>query len=372
MSISAVLGFVALAGLLMLLGGVAIGISNAAQNRSARPGILLAAVGLLVAIIFGSMSSGLVEIGPTEVGVVFHQLGGDPATHSLSPDPLGPGVHIIVPVIDQVFVYSTASQTYIMAKANAEGAIQGDDAVNARTNDGQQTYIDVSVSYNIDPKQVNTVHIKWQDRYTDDFVRVRVRATTYAMIANYAAADVYGGKRAEIQTNLFNQLKPEFEANGLNLSNLSIRNITFTDQFAKSIEDKQVAQQQAEQALQEAARRRTLAQGDADAAVTAADGSAKAEIAQANGDAQAIKLRAAADAAGLDLINQQLSKNPLLVEWRYIEKLAGNVRLVMVPSSSQFLFNPADLIKGSVNGGGVVVTSTVTSATPEPTSTSVP
>ena len=320
MSISAVLGFVALAGLLMLLGGAAIGISTVAQNRSARPGILLAVAGLVIAVIFGGMSSGLVEVGPTEVGVVFHQIGGDPANNSLSPNPLGPGVHIIVPIIDQVFIYSTASQTYTMAKASTEGSVAGDDSVDARTNDGQQTYIDVSVSYSIDPTKVNILHIKWQDRYTDDFVRVRVRAATYAMIANYAASDVYGGKRAEIQTNLFNQLQPEFESNGLNLSSLSIRNITFTDQFAKSIEDKQVAQQQAEQALQEAARRRTLAQGDADAAVTAADGSAKAEIAQANGDAEAIKVRAAADAVGLDLINQQLSKNPLLVEWRYIEK----------------------------------------------------
>src|SRR5262249_49763021 len=127
---------------------------------------------------------------------------------------------------------------------------------------------------------------------------------------------------------------------------------------------KQVAQQQAEQAKQEAERKRTLAQGDADAAVTKAKGDADATVEKAKGDAEAIKLQAAAQAQALDLINQQLSKNPLLIQWQYVEKLAGNVSLILMPANSPFLFDTQSLLGQAGKGGS---SGTPNQPTPQPT-----
>src|SRR5579859_4504278 len=171
MTISTILGFLSLVGWLMVVAGAGLAISNAAQNRNARPGALLAVVGLVIGIVFFLGSAGLVEIGATEVGVVFQSVGGDPSTNRLWPDPLQPGVHIIMPVINQVFPYSTEIVNYTMSKTANEGAVSGDDSIAVRTSDGQKVYIDVTVLYKIDALKVNIVHLKFRDRYQDDFVR---------------------------------------------------------------------------------------------------------------------------------------------------------------------------------------------------------
>ncbi len=294
MNLSTILGFVALVGVLMLIGGAGLAISNAAQGHH---------------------------------------------SNRLWTEPLQPGVHIVIPVINTVFPYSTEIHTYTMSRTQNEGAVSGDDSIAVRTSDGQQVYADVTVLYKVDPAKVNTVHLKFRDRYEEDYVRPTVRSLVRDVVSGYVVNDLLGSKRAEIENTITTTLAKEFPDNGLALQSFLLRNITFSDEFIKAVEAKQVAQQQAEQAIQEADRARTLAKGNADAAVTAAQGEADANVARAKGDAQAIELRADADAKGLAVINDQLKGNPQLIQWRYIEKLAGDVRLVLVPSNSPFLFN---------------------------------
>jgi len=363
MNLSSLLGILSIAGWVMVIAGAGVAITSAAQKRNSQPGIVLALVGLLVGVLFFAVSAGIVLVGPTEVAVVFQSVGGDGAANSLWPNPLGPGVHLIVPIINQPILYSTERHTYTMSKTTNEGAKGGDDSIATRTLDGQQVYVDVSISYNIDPSKANLVHIRWKDRFQEEFVRPLVRGAIRDVVAGYNVDDVNGGKRAEIQSKIYEFAIPKFLDNGLQIGDLTIRNITFSDEFIKAIEARKVAQQQAEQALQEANRQRTLAKGQADAAVTSAKGEADANIEKAKGDAQAIAVRAAADAKALALINEQISKNPLLIQWRYIEKLAGQIRLVLIPSNSPYLIDPQNTMgqtKASNNAESPVATQSPT------------
>src|SRR5258708_12745808 len=82
MTLSSILGFVSLAGWLMLIAGAGIAITNISQNRSGRPGILLAAAGLVVGLLFFIASTGLVEVGATEFPALFQSpLATHPPTH---------------------------------------------------------------------------------------------------------------------------------------------------------------------------------------------------------------------------------------------------------------------------------------------------
>src|SRR5690349_9317014 len=138
MNLSSILGFISLAGWVAVIAGAGLAISNASQRHSPRPGIALAVLGLIAGIVFFVASLGLVTVGATEVAVVFQSVGGDPATNNLWPVPLKPGVHIIVPVINQPFIYSTEVRNYTMSRTTNEGAKGGDDSVAVRTGDGQQ------------------------------------------------------------------------------------------------------------------------------------------------------------------------------------------------------------------------------------------
>ncbi|MBX3082502.1 MAG: hypothetical protein KF716_12770 [Anaerolineae bacterium] len=347
------------------------------QNRSPRGGMVLAGVGLVIAIIFFVASSGLVEVGATEVAVVFQQLGGNAATNSLWDKPLGPGVHVILPIINQPIIYSTQTRNYTMSGTSDEGSRSGDDAVEARTSDGQLVKVDVAVFYHIDPSTVNQLHIKWQDRFENDFVRPTTRSIIRQIMADYTVGDIYSGaalanqqasdgstpaakpsKLPEMEQKMFDQMTPAFETNGLTLQSVLLRNITFSDEFLKAIEARQVAEQQAQQAKLEADRKRTIAQGDADAEVTAAKGDAQSNIERARGDAEAIVLRADAEAKALDAISKQLAANPALIQWRYIEKLAADIKLILVPSSSPYLFD----LNSLQNQAGTTTSGTATPA----------
>jgi regulator of protease activity HflC (stomatin/prohibitin superfamily) len=342
MSISSILGFISLAGWLIVVAGVALAITNAAQQRSTRGGIMLAGIGLLIGILFFVASSGVVVVGATQVAVVFQAIGGGDEAGSLWPNPLGPGVHIIVPIINEPVIYSTEVRSYSMSSAPDEGQLRRTDAVEARTADGQQVSLDVSVLYSIDPTLANTVHLRWQNRFEEGFVRPTVRSFVREQVAFYTVNDLYGGadieaadsgetarsRLPELQSNLTEDLSVVFQENGLMLQELLLRDITFSEEFIRAVEARQVAQQQAEQANQEAARARTIATGQANAAREAA-----------RGEADAILFRAQAEAEALRLVNEQLANNPQLLQWRYIENLADNVRLILLPNNSPFLFD---------------------------------
>jgi len=187
------------------------------------------------------------------------------------------------------------------------------------------------------------------------------------VVSGYVVQDLLGDKRTTIQKQILDAVAPKFDDAGLELRDLLLRNITFSDEYIKAVDSKQVAEQAAEQAKQDAERVRTLAKGQADAAVTSAQGEADATVARAKGEAQSIELRAAADAKALALISEQLLKNPSLIQWRYIEKLAGDIRLILLPSNSPMLFD-AQGLANSVGAGGVTTNATAQS-TPAPTTT---
>jgi len=125
------------------------------------------------------------------------------------------------------------------------------------------------------------------------------------------------------------------------LEAFQLRNITFTAEYAKSIEEKQVAEQNAlrakflvDQQKQEAERVRVEAEGQRDAAITRAEGEAQATI-----------LRAQAEAEALRLVSEALKANPDLLTFRYIEKLAPTINTVLLPSNAPFIIDIQSLLE---------------------------
>jgi prohibitin 2 len=319
-----VLSLLAIAGLAVAGFGVFLITQAVSRRDSTRPGVLLTAVGLVIAAIFFIMSAGVVEIKANEVGVVFNTLNGD-----LTDTPLGPGMHIIIPGVQEVTIYSVAQQEYTMSGRVGEGAVKGEDAVEALSQDGQQIRLDVTIIYRISPSRANEVHVKWQDRYQNGLVRPSIRSVGREVIGQFEVQEIYSEKRTELGTEILAQSKLLMERDGLEVIDVLVRNIEFSPEYVDSIEKKQVAQQQAieaqfrvEQKKQEAEQAREEARGQADAVRIAAEGQADA----------------------MALINEQLAQNPALLQWRYIENLSDNVQIILLPSNSPFLFDLQSLI----------------------------
>jgi regulator of protease activity HflC (stomatin/prohibitin superfamily) len=232
-----------------------------------------------------------------------------------------------------------------MSGIPSEGAVQGNDAVRGRTLDGQEVYLDVSVLFGVSPAEANTVHVRWQNRYEEDFVRPTIRGQAREVVSRFRAEDIFGEQRTAVEDSLQQLLADRMVAEGFIMTDLLIRDVTFSQAFTDSIERKQIA----EQGALEAAFRVQEERQNAETVRVTAQGTRDANIAEAEGEAQAIVLRAQAQAEALRLVSEQLAANPTLIQYEYIQNLADNINVALVPSNSPFLFDFNSLAQADPN-----------------------
>src|SRR4030042_2072607 len=266
---------------------------RASRNKDVKGAVTILLIVLGAAIVLSVVSAGLVFIQPEERGVVISAL----QPGGIRPEPIQPGLRWIIPFFQSVITYPISRQTYTMSIAPNEGEIQGDDSITARTSDGQEIFVDASAIYAIDPNKVVQVHIDWQDRYADELVRPLARGIIRDVVSQYQVEQVGTPKRVEMINQISEDMNQRLEENGLKLVEFILRNITFSPEYAASVEQKQVAEQLAQQAKfvveqrrQEAAQGRQGAKGQADSVVINAQGAADARIIQAEAEAQALGL----------------------------------------------------------------------------------
>ena len=331
MGVGSILGVLSLLGFALFLAGIGVVVMSVSQGRPIRRGILLAGVGLVVGLLFSVISQGILLVEPTQVAVIVNTLNGN-----VEETPRRGGTHIIVPIVQQPFFYPLVQQNVAM-DGDPGGGDEG--AVIARTSDGQEVRLDISVLYGIDPAQADTLHLTWQTRYEESFVVPQARSVVRDAVSGFEAAEIYAGGRENLSNTAFERLSARLERDGLILSDLLVRNITFSEQYAEAIEQAQVAAQEAERArlqvqriFQEAEQARAEAQGLRDADILRAEGLAQSTVLQAQAQAEALRL-----------VSEQLAANPSLIQYQYIQNLSDNVGLVLVPSNSPFLFDLASL-----------------------------
>jgi regulator of protease activity HflC (stomatin/prohibitin superfamily) len=330
MNIATLLTGIATVAWVAFVGAVALVIVRATRSKPMHGGGLAILVTAVIAILMTSLSSGVVFINPQERGLVLSAL----SSTGYRQDTLTPGIHFIIPGFEQVIRYPISRQTYTMSASTGEGQVTGDDSITARTSDGQEVFIDASVIYTIDPAQVIKLHIEWQNRYQDELVRPQSRGIIRDVVSQYGVEDVVSSKRFDIVDQIRKALQAKLADNALVLVDFVLRNITFSPEYSASIEQKQIADQQAQEAKfvveskkQEAEQARQTAQGQADAAVIMAKGAAQARL-----------INADAEAKSLQLISQVIKDNPSLLTYQYITKLSPTIQTMLLPSNSPFLF----------------------------------
>ena len=327
MNIAAVLQGLATFSWLLVVGIIVLAVVRASRARPLKGAVWLVVGTVIFSLVLTTVSAGLVFLQADQYGIVISAL--QPTGYRTQP--LSPGLHWVVPFLENVQPYSIAKQTYTMATTTGEGQVSGDDSIQARTKDGQQVFIDASVIYSIDPLHLVNLHITWQNRFQDNVVRPVVRSAIRDAVSQFGVEEIVSTKRAELESTISNTINQGLTANNLIMVDFLLRNIRFSDEYAAAVEQKQIAEQQAlqaqfvvEQRKQEAEQARQVAQGQADAAVIAAQG-----------EAQAILLKAQAQAQANETLAKSLTTE--LLTYTYINKLAPNVQVMYLPSGTPLL-----------------------------------
>jgi regulator of protease activity HflC (stomatin/prohibitin superfamily) len=327
MNIASALRALATISWLVVVGIVVLAIIRASRARPLKGAVSLVAGTAIFSLVITTVSSGLVFLQADQYGIVISAL--QPKGYRTAA--LTPGLHWVVPFLENVQPYSIAKATYTMATTTGEGQVVGDDSIQARTRDGQQVFIDASVIYSIDPNQLIDLHITWQNRYEDNVVRPVTRSAIRDAVSQFGVEEIVSSKRNELEQTISDSIRQGLADNNLVMNDFLLRNIRFSDEYAAAVEQKQIAEQQAlqaqfvvEQKKQEAEQARQIAQGQADAAVITAEG-----------QAQAILLTAQAQAQANETLAKSLTSD--LLTYTYINKIAPNVQVMYLPSGTPLL-----------------------------------
>ncbi len=236
---------------------------------------------------------------------------------------LPPGLHFIIPIIDEVVVFPTIKKTYEASEVPRESQADFPDVIiSALTSDGQQIRVGITARFMIQPGKAAWIlqNLGTEQEYVEKVVKTEIRGSGRRVPTKFASYDLYTKRSYEAQQALFDEIAPKFEANGLILDELVLRNITFTAEYAKTLEEKQIALEnittEKNKLEQEKIRK-------------------EQKIVAAEGDAKSIEIRQAA-----------LTKNPTIIQWEFVQKLAPNIQWGVLPQNILPMVNMQGLMGG--------------------------
>lgn len=271
---------------------------------------ILAAVIIVFVLVF--LFKIYIVIDPGEKAVIFNK-----ATGSLRVTP-NEGFYFLVPLIEEPTVYDMKARTYTMSIAQLEGEVKGDDSLQALTADGQTVLLDISVRYHPDPENLDKLHRRIGVDFVNKVIRPQVRSTVRMIVSEYPVLDVYSGKRTLIQAEMETKLRASFVRNYIALEEALLRNVQFSREFQQAIENKQIAQQEAQRMKYILERQ---------------EQEKKRKIIEAEGEAESLRLKGRA-----------LAENPALIQYEYVKMLAPNIQAIVADQSA--IFNFSEFLKG--------------------------
>lgn len=150
------------------------------------------------------------------------------------------GLHFKIPFVQSRKYIETREKTYIFGKTD-----EMDTTLEVSTKDMQSIKLEFTVQASIiDPLKLYTA---FQSKYEQRFIRPRVKEIVQATISRYTIEE-FVSKRAEISKLIFEDLKDDFAQYGISVSNVSLVNHDFSDDYERAIEKKKVAEQEVETA----------------------------------------------------------------------------------------------------------------------------
>ena len=227
---------------------------------SARLNVLQWAGWVLGVLFF--LASMAVVVPPGQAGVVV-------LFGKVNPEPLPSGLHFINP-FSQVVELEVRTRNYTMSSTSDEGQRRGDDSIAVISSDGLTVRLDATIFYSLQQARVPEIYRTIGPDVEERIIRSEIRASLRDAAAGLTATDLYTTKRQAFVDQVTKTLKRAFEARGITLEQMLLRNVILPDQITKSINDKISADQDAQKMAfvlqkekQEAERKRIEAEGQA-------------------------------------------------------------------------------------------------------------
>lgn len=180
----------------------------------------------------------------------------------------------------------------------------------AASQDMQEITTEIAVNWSINPEMVVNMYKKIGDE-NDVFERIIQPAVSEVLksATSKRTAEQVLTQRMDLKKDIDTGLKERLAGYGVTLNDVSIVNLSFSPEFTKAIENKQVAEQRAKEASYEAMQ---------------ATETAKATVNKAKGEAEANSLK-------------QKTLTPQLIQYEAVQKWNGALPTVNAGGATPFL-----------------------------------
>jgi len=389
-----------LKGLLIVLGGGlglgALGILVAGLRRPAAERtvawrrVASWATGGLVIVLVGL---GLFVVPPGRAGLRVSQISG------IRPGPLGPGVHFVLPLVEEVAVYDV--REHVLTTVTAGDSKAKGEPLRAQTKEGLEVGLAVSVRYRLDVRRLDHVHANLPA--VAEVVPPVVAAVFRQLVPNYVVREVFATRREELRASAEKIIVEKLGADAILVREVMLSDVALPPEYAKGLEglllkeqqndrmvydiqikEKEVRsaeleaeaekarhvkqaeaqaavrvlqakaeadamqhtlplkEKQIEQSRLEAEARKEATLKNAEAAAQAKVIDSKAEVERSNlmagAEAHRIRVTSLAENERLKLESEVLRENPLLIQKIVAERLSDKMQIMMVPMDGRNFF----------------------------------
>lgn len=214
---------------------------------------------------------------------------------------LGEGFHFVSPIVQKVVIIDVKTQ-----KVDVDAPSFSKDLQSVETK--------IALNYHLEPGQVNKL---WQEIGRDFESRIispAIQESVKAATAKFTAAEMVS-ERPRVKEEIRMMLAKRLENRYIHVDDFSIVNFEFSEAYEKSIEDKQVAQQNAFKAENDLRR---------------IEIEASQKIASAKAEAESLRIQAEA-----------LQQNQKLVDLEAIRRWDGKLPVTMFGNSMPFVSVPS-------------------------------
>lgn len=253
----------------------------------------------IVILALAVLKSGLFTVKTGEVAIVY--------TFGKITDIKTEGLNFKIPFVQTKDMLETREKSYIFAFTDEQNT-----TLEVSTKDMQSILIEFSVQASIfDPEKLWKA---FNGKHESRFIRPRVQEIVQSSVSKYTIEE-FITKRTELSRMIFDDLKDDFETYGLTVSNISIINHDFSDEYEAAVEAKKVAEQSVERSRAEQEKLRVEAQN-------------KVELAKLI--LQEKELVAKANRVESESLSERLIQKQMLEKWNgELPKVTGNSSMIL-------------------------------------------
>ncbi|MDX2100204.1 MAG: prohibitin family protein [Leptolyngbyaceae cyanobacterium bins.59] len=189
----------------------------------------LVAILVVLSLAIIALSNSFVIVNAGERGVVM-QFG------RVLPGVLGEGIHPLIPIINTVQKLSVRVQKHQIP-------------TQAASKDLQDVFTDVALNWHIVPNEANVLYqeVGREEQVVQRIINPAVEEVLKAVMARYTAEEIIT-KREEVKAGVDQSLTVRLANYHINVDDISLVGVHFSERFSEAVEAKQIAEQDAKRA----------------------------------------------------------------------------------------------------------------------------